>query len=339
MQPIPLISAEHAARVAGLLDAKGIPANRYLEHARISPQLREDPVGFVPGRCVWTLVDEANRREGLGDFWLDIASLSDWRRADWVRPMTHAATLRDAIRAMCSSYVRQIPMNELGLTVQGPVAWFWRRRITDVRGWEGNEPAEMYTLSFMLEAVRAAAGPSWLPERLKVESPSSGWAAATDRLPGVRIQYDQPLLALAIPVPLLSIPVAIRAHSGTGMEVEPAAADFQGSLRQVLQPWLVGRLPDQQLAADLLWTSPRTLRRRLAEEGTSWRAVAEDLTFSRAVVRLLEGRTSVRELAEELGYSRPEHFTRFFRGRAGVPPSAYRAEVEHARELARAATA
>jgi AraC-like DNA-binding protein len=339
MQPIPLIGAEHAARVAGLLDAKGIPADRYLEHARISPQLREDPVGFVPGRCVWTLVGEADRREGLGDFWLDIASLSDWRRAGWVRPMTHAATLRDAIRAMCSSYVRQIPMNELGLTVQGPVAWFWRRRLTDARGWEGNEPAEMYTLSFMLEVVRAAAGAGWLPERLKVECSASGWAASMDRFRGVRTQYRQPMLALAIPTPLLSLPVSIRSHTAGGVELEPAATDFQGSLRQVLQPWLVGRLPDQQLAADLLWTSPRTLRRRLAEEGTTWRAVSQDLVFSRAVERLEQGRTSVRELAEELGYSSAEHFTRFFRSRAGVPPSAYREEIERGRELARGARA
>jgi AraC-like DNA-binding protein len=57
------------------------------------------------------------------------------------------------------------------------------------------------------------------------------------------------------------------------------------------------------------------------------------LTFARATVRLREGRASVREVAEELGYSDTAHFTRFFRRRAGVPPSAYRAEVERATEL------
>ena len=43
----------------------------------------------------------------------------------------------------------------------------------------------------------------------------------------------------------------------------------------------------------------------------------------------------MREIAEELGYSAPAHFTRFFRQRAGVSPSAYREEIERARELAR----
>jgi hypothetical protein len=65
MRPIPLINAEVVARLAGLLDTAGIPADRYLERSRISPQVREDPVRFVLGRCVWTRVDEATRGEGL----------------------------------------------------------------------------------------------------------------------------------------------------------------------------------------------------------------------------------------------------------------------------------
>jgi AraC-like DNA-binding protein len=332
MEPIPLISAEHVIRIANCLESSGIPASRYIEQSRISRRVLEDPVGFVPGRSVWTLIGQATRSEGLREFWLDIAELSDWRRAVWVRPMTGAAILGDAIRAMCVSYPRQIPMNRLGLTVHGPLAWFWRRRVTNVRGWEGNEPAEQYTLSFLLEVVRTAAGPGWLPEQLKLESPSSGWSATTSKLPGVRIEHDQPLLALALPVSLLSVPVTITALPAAGAAGEPAT-DFLGSLRQVLDPWLAGRLVSQELAADLLWTSPRSLRRRLAGEGASWQGFLSDLKFRRAVERLDEG-FSVREVAEELGYNHAHHFTRFFRRRAGVPPSEYREEIERARELA-----
>ena len=89
----------------------------------------------------------------------------------------------------------------------------------------------------------------------------------------------------------------------------------------------------------MLGISPRSMRRDLAEEGTSWRTLVQDVNFARAVARLEEGRASVREIAEELGYSDAAHFARFFRSRAGVAPSAYRDEVEHARELARWARA
>jgi AraC-like DNA-binding protein len=284
---------------------------------------------------LWVLADLVERSEGLGDFWLDSARGGSWRRASWVPPLSHATTLGEAIGAMCVSYVRQVAMNELGITADGAVAWFWRRRVCNVRRWPGNEPAEQYTLSIMLEVIRAAAGPSWLPEGLKVECPSSGWAGATSRLPGVRVEYDQPLLAMAIPVQLLSLPVSITALPTLGAECEPAATDFQGSLRQLLEPWLGTGLPNQEVAAEMLGTAPRTLRRRLAEENASWHTVVNDLKFARAVARLEEGRSSVRDVAEELGYSVPAHFSRFFRHRAGVPPVAYREEVERARERAR----
>jgi len=335
MQSIPLIRTDRVVGFAALLDAMGVPADRYLERARLSPRIREDPVGFVPGRTAWSFIDWVRRSEGLPDFCLDIARLSNWQRAGWVRPLAHSVTLGDAIRAMGSSYVRDIPMVRLALSVEGPVAWFWRRRTADVHGWDGNEPAEQYMLSFMLEVVRAAAGQDWLPYRLAVESSSSGWGSATTALRGVRIDYDQPVLALAIPRPLLSLPFFIASPPASAPGGEPPAEDFRGSLRQVLQPWIAGGLPSQEQAAELVGMSPRTLRRRLSEEGTTWRPLLQDLIFARAVARLREGRCSVREIAEELGYSDATHFARFFRRRTGVAPSAYRDEIEHATELTR----
>ena len=70
MRRIPLIGAEHAIRVANLLDAIGVPADRYLEQARISPRVREDCAAFLPGHSVWAMVEAADRGEALGEFWL-----------------------------------------------------------------------------------------------------------------------------------------------------------------------------------------------------------------------------------------------------------------------------
>ena len=92
--------------------------------------------------------------------------------------------------------------------------------------------------------------------------------------------------------------------------------------------------PDQTTAAEMLWTSPRTLRRRLAHEGTTWRKVVDDIKLSRALRLLREGRSTEREIAEELGYSDLAHFIRFFRRRMGVAPGAYLAEVDRANEIA-----
>jgi AraC-like DNA-binding protein len=332
MKPIPLIGAERVSRFASLLDDAGAPVSRYLEAAGISPEIQGSPVGFVPGQAAWRFLNTATASSGLRDLCLDVAGKSNWKRAGWVRPLASAVTLEDAIQAMCHSYVQDIPMIKLGLQTNGPVAWFWRRRTTNVRGWDGNDPAEQYMLSFMLELVRVGAGSDWQPDGLMLESAPDGWAADTRALPGVRIAFDQPQLALAIPLELLSLPVSIVPASVEALEGEPSPQDFVDSVRRVVAHWIAVGLPTQEQAAERLQVSPRTLRRNLADGGTCWRALVHDALFAAAIVRL-QGDAPVRELAEEFGFSDAANFTRFFRSRAGVPPSAYRDTLMQANEL------
>ena len=68
MKAIPLIHAEHMARVAAFLERAGIPSERSLERAGISPGLRHEPRGFVAGRSVWSLIGCTSRHEGLAEF-------------------------------------------------------------------------------------------------------------------------------------------------------------------------------------------------------------------------------------------------------------------------------
>jgi AraC-like DNA-binding protein len=234
---------------------------------------------------------------------------------------------------MCSSWVREIPMVEMGITSSGPVTWFWRRRTPDVQGWVGNEPAEQYTLSYMLEVIRAAAGPRWQPAGLKLECSRSGWGAVSPALAGVRKHYRAPLLAVALPTQLLALPISIQPLTDDGPTGEPAGDNFHGSLRQVLRAYRVGGVPEQHCVAETLRMSARSLRRRLEEEGTSWRAVVNDVKFAWADEQL-KRHVAVHEVAKRLGYADPAHFTRFFKHRTGVAPSRWRGHVERARELA-----
>ena len=335
MKPIPLVRAATVASLADVLDAHGMPADRMLEQARIPLAVRENQLEFVPGRSVWRFVDEISRRGGPPDFLADIARLAEWRRARWVPPLAHATNLGDALRTMSSSWVREIPMVKMGLTMSGPTAWFWRLRVPDVRGWDGNEPAEQYTLSFMLEVIREAAGRDWLPPGLMVESPPRGWAAHSPGLAGIKKHHNQPLLAVAIPIPLLALPTAVLPSTAPGPSDEGAGEDFQNSLRQVLRASLMGELPNQEIFAHTLGMSSRSLRRRLMAEGTTWREVVHGVMFERASQRLLTEGISVLEVSQELGFSDVAHFSRFFGNRTGVAPSRWRDHVERAQNLIR----
>lgn len=74
-----------------------------------------------------------------------------------------------------------------------------------------------------------------------------------------------------------------------------------------------------QVAVDL-HLDVRTLRRRLAAEGTSFRRLLDEVRHGRAL-ELLAHNVPVAEVARELGYSETSTFTRTFTRWEGVPPS------------------
>ncbi|MBN8492969.1 MAG: helix-turn-helix transcriptional regulator, partial [Burkholderiales bacterium] len=79
--------------------------------------------------------------------------------------------------------------------------------------------------------------------------------------------------------------------------------------------------------ADALSLHPRTLRRHLAAEGTSLKAVAAAARFDVARQLLGGTRLPLDEIAEVLGYAELSAFVRAFRGWAGCPPGHWRAEA------------
>lgn len=89
-------------------------------------------------------------------------------------------------------------------------------------------------------------------------------------------------------------------------------------------------LPENLALADVagrMHLSPRTLHRRLATEGTSFRAIKEALRRDLALSRLAKSRIGVAQLAAELGYVDTSTFYRAFIGWTGMAPSDYRAQL------------
>lgn len=78
--------------------------------------------------------------------------------------------------------------------------------------------------------------------------------------------------------------------------------------------------------AAALGMAPRTLRRHLAREGTSFRRLAEEVRETLAE-EMLAGRMSVEAVAERLGYAEPASFIHAFKRWKGVPPGLWRARA------------
>jgi AraC-like DNA-binding protein len=100
-------------------------------------------------------------------------------------------------------------------------------------------------------------------------------------------------------------------------------AGVAGKVRaQLLQD--VGRQPSLAAVADRLKISERTLRRRLAQRGVSFRFHVEELRAQLAVRYLRETSMNHEDIADAIGFRDPANFRHAFRRWTGRSPSAFR---------------
>lgn len=105
------------------------------------------------------------------------------------------------------------------------------------------------------------------------------------------------------------------------------ASRRSGGYSAEVRRWLLGnpgRFPSVEEAAGMLHMSPRTLRRRLAEEGTTYQQIVHELRRQLAETWLRDGMLSVAEIAGMLGYADISNFRRAFIGWTGSSPARYR---------------
>ena len=82
--------------------------------------------------------------------------------------------------------------------------------------------------------------------------------------------------------------------------------------------------PDLEQMARRISLSPRTLRRRLLEERTSYKNILADVRKKRAVELLKTTRLPVDAVASSLGFSEVSSFYRAFKSWTGLTPSSFR---------------
>lgn len=147
-----------------------------------------------------------------------------------------------------------------------------------------------------------------------------------------RIAFDCPanrlvFSAAVLDTPLVSADPVAMELARTQCERELAAiadGSFVGRVRAAIAAQ-VERAPAVPAIARALHVSTRTLKRRLAEQGTTFSAILDDVRRQRALLLIADRGLSVGEVAARVGYRELPSFTRAFRKWTGMTPVAYRA--------------
>ncbi len=150
---------------------------------------------------------------------------------------------------------------------------------------------------------------------------------------GGEVRFDMPCTRLVLDAAWLAHPLRKSDPELLAMMDRQAEALLQlvSQVPSAIEAWrrsLVplireGRTTLAELAR-LHHTSPRSLQRRLADQGTTFQALLDETRRHLAEAHLKEGRLDLAEIALLLGYSEQSAFTRAFRAWTGQPPAQWR---------------
>ncbi|NMM26250.1 MAG: AraC family transcriptional regulator [Glaciimonas sp.] len=87
---------------------------------------------------------------------------------------------------------------------------------------------------------------------------------------------------------------------------------------------VLGSMPTVASTARALHYSVRTLSRRLAEEGTTFQAVKDELRRDMAILQLIKTELPIAAIGSSIGFDNPTTFNRAFKLWTGSAPGAYR---------------
>lgn len=107
------------------------------------------------------------------------------------------------------------------------------------------------------------------------------------------------------------------------LDKRKSESGFVGEVRNLLLRDIAA-LPSLQQTADHFHISPRTLRRRLDQQGSSFRALVDETRKGVAVELLRTARLSVESIAARLGYAETASFIHAFQRWTGTTPGKFR---------------
>jgi AraC-like DNA-binding protein len=130
---------------------------------------------------------------------------------------------------------------------------------------------------------------------------------------------------LAVSRPVASLALAyLDAYADRALGDVPAIDDIVGMVAAEVRGHLAGGPPTVAEIANALGLSTRTLQRRLAIAGRSFKAVLDEVRRACAEALLADDARDLAEIAYKLGYSELSAFTRAAIRWFGVPPSGIR---------------
>lgn len=329
---VPTIASGAIRRFFQTVRENGLDPGPMAAEAGIDERLVEDPDQRVPLQRLHALWEAALRRDPRPD--AALAGAQRYRPGDYGLVgfvCVNSETLGEALHLV----VRYLGLwtDEPGVRLDGDGLLTLVYRTTFPDG-PGLRCATEATLAEILHAARSAVGPELAPLEVCFTHPGPADSRPHQTFFRAPVRFQQPVtsmrfaaeqLALRLPRADPQLGALLREVANQALARRERTASPLDQVSQVIGEELQRGVPSVKTVARRLAVSERTLRRRLEEEGTTFRALL-DLTRARmAESYVSDRRMPLSDVAFLLGFSEPSAFFRAFKRWTGSTPSSFRA--------------
>ncbi|MEX0603770.1 MAG: AraC family transcriptional regulator [Marinobacter sp.] len=315
----------------------GIDAEALLGQTGLTSAILESDEGRISGEQLQTFIHLLSERSGNPILGLETG--------DFVQPGTYSvlgyitmscATLAEAV-ARIGPFEKLV--GDMGTTqVMGEgdqIRLVWQCAYTDsiVRP----HLVDNVFASWIKYARWLADDPEASPAKVLLERPSPGpeyEKAYSDRW-HCPIQFaaaenavvlERSLLATSLRQPDPLLRKTLEAHAQNQLATLATDTALTTRVKHCIQQQLLHGITRQDMIADHLGMTSRTLQRKLSLEGVSYQELLDEVRQKMAEEYLTRSNLPIPEIALRLGFSETASFHRKFKSSAGVPPGEYRNE-------------
>jgi AraC-like DNA-binding protein len=195
---------------------------------------------------------------------------------------------------------------------------------------------ESFAVAVVVAFLRRETDDAWRPARIELTqpAPAPSLARAHELAFGTPVVFASSRNAIAFPSSSASLPLRAadpdlaRILETHAQEILRRSTERTATLSERVAGCLLHGTTRSEDVAAMLGLSERSLRRRLAAEGTSFADVVAGQRSHAALHLLADTRLRLPDVADRLGYATAASFGRAFRRWHGVSPRAYKTAID-----------
>ncbi len=334
MTDLRTIDARWACLMVERLRQEGVPLDPILRRAGLTRRQVSDPDARIAYRKHAALLSLAEEATGDNSFGLHLTASIALKQAGLLGYVfLNSATLGDALANLVRYFQVLSDAMEFDLEV-GETQVVMINRVTDPRVVDQRQLVET-ELGLLYRFCQLITGRDIRLDRVEFQHAKSKGARTVRQVFGAPVHYRRARNAIAFEASLLDCPIEaadsellkiLLRHCELILGTRPKVGSLVFDVQRLIANMLPSGQPKMDAVARELGMSSRTLTRRLAEEGHTYKALLDEVRRKLAFQYLKDKRISFKQIAYLLGYSEVAAFYHAFRRWAGASPLQYQLE-------------